>query len=322
MSASRSAFESLDPNTFLQVIEEASGKKLTSICRPYTSYINRVFELQTLEGESLVAKFYRPGRWSEAAIQEEHDFLLELREAEIPVIAPFPLRNGQTLGSVGKIFFALFPKMGGRTRDELTDEEWISVGRLVGRTHSVGAVHPAASRVIWTPNQVAHSQIDFLLRGDFIPDQLRKTFETAALGFAQEAAPLFEKTTLLRIHGDLHYANLICRGDDTFFLIDFDDMAMGPAVQDVWMLLPGTRDETLREVELFIEGYETFRHFPRAELGLVEALRGMRFIHYSAWCAHQVADGSFGDERGDWGSERYWRELVTDLEKQTELLGQ
>ncbi len=320
MPSPKTLFDSLDPNTFLQIVEDASGKKLTGICRPYTSYINRVFELQTEAGESLVAKFYRPGRWSENAIGEEHAFLLELNAAEIPVIAPLTLPSGKTFASTGEIFFAIFPKMGGRTRDELTENEWLEVGRLVGRTHQVGARSPAPSRVIWTPEGVSKSHIEFILRGGFVPMGLAASFEKIAARFVREAQPLFENTLLIRIHGDLHYANLIYRPDEYFFLIDFDDMAMGPAVQDLWMLLPGYREESEPSIQLFIEGYETFRDFPRSELALIEALRGMRFLHYCAWCAHQVADGSFGEDHPHWGTESYWREFISDLEKQVERM--
>ncbi|MBL8993666.1 MAG: serine/threonine protein kinase [Spirochaetia bacterium] len=334
MAAATTLFESLDPNTFLEIVEEASGKKLTGICRPYTSYINRVFELQTEDGESLVAKFYRPGRWSESAIQEEHDFLLELNEAEIPVIAPLSLQNGKTIGSTGKILFALFPKKGGRTRDELTDGEWLEVGRLLGRTHQIGAGRAASSRVMWTPAEITKSQIDFILKGGFVPEGLVGSFEKSARRFVEKSSPLFENAALIRIHGDLHYANLICRPGvqgraargasdqpgEYFFLIDFDDMAMGPAVQDLWMLLPGHREDSAREIQLFIEGYETFRDFPHAELRLIEALRGMRYLHYCSWLARQAADGGFSEDHAEWGTESYWREFIPDLERQIERI--
>ena len=312
----KSDFYLLEPGTILHLAEEALGQEMTALCRPYTSYINRVYELQTKDGESVVAKFYRPGRWTKQALQEEHDFLLELKEQEIPIIAPLNLREGSTLGVEGEMYFALFPKKGGRNCDELTEDDWLDIGRLLGRIHQVGAARSAEFRVTWSPSKVTQEQVESILKSGFIPTSLRTNYEKVTKEFIQLAEPLFEDISFHRIHGDFHFANLIFRPGESFYMIDFDDMAMGPSVQDLWMLLPGYRNETQKEINLFAEGYETFRQFPYSELKLIEILRGMRYIHFCSWCAHQSQDCSFMQNNPNWGSESYWYQEINDLEKQ------
>ena len=315
-----SDFHSLNPNTILQMVEEALGKKMTGLCRPYASYINRVYELETESAESVVAKFYRPGRWQRQALEEEHEFLLELEEAEIPIIAPLKLQDGSTLGKDGEIHFALFPKKGGRTCDELQENDWLEIGRLVGRVHQIGASHPAEHRVTWSPRAVTQKQVKTILDGGFVPRSHEAEYSKITQDFIELAAPDFEDLSLLRIHGDFHFANLIFRPGESFFMIDFDDMAMGPAVQDLWLLLPGYRDEVQREINLFAEGYETFRSFPDSELRVIEILRGMRYIHFCAWCAHQIKDERFLQSNPNWGTASYWTDEIRDLQKQIQRI--
>ncbi len=311
-----SDFYSLDPATILRVAEDASGQRMSAVCRPYTSYINRVYELQTAAGESIVAKFYRPGRWTREALQEEHDFLRELSEAEIPIIAPRVLRDGSTLGLEEKMHFALFPKKGGRTCDEILDDDWIEVGRMVGRVHQIGATRAAISRVTWSPGIVTEEHVNYILEGNFLTDSLDEEYQEVARQFIELAKPLFEEVPLQRIHGDFHLANLIYRPGEFFFMIDFDDMAMGPAIQDLWMLLPGSSSEVRREINLFAEGYETFLEFPDSQLKLIEVLRGMRYIHFCAWCARQIGDGGFLHANPEWGTLNYWRQEIQDVRTQ------
>ncbi len=309
-------FYSLDPDTILRTVEAACGKSMSAVCRPYASYINRVYELQTNSGESIVAKFYRPGRWTREALQDEHDLLQELSEGELPIIAPQPLSDGSTLGGEDEMYFALFPKMGGRTCDELSDDNWLEIGRLVGRVHQIGASRSANSRVSWSPDTVTKEHVKYILQGKFVPDSLKEDYERVAWEFIELAEPMFEDVSLQRIHGDFHFANLIYRPGESFFMIDFDDMAMGPAIQDLWMLLPGRGSEVRREINLFAEGYETFRSFPYSQIKLIEVLRGMRYIHFCVWCAHQVQDSSFLESNPNWGTQEYWRQEIQDLQTQ------
>ncbi|OQX18600.1 MAG: stress response serine/threonine protein kinase YihE [Desulfobulbaceae bacterium A2] len=311
-----SPFLALGPETMLNLVERSLDTRLTNLCRPLASYINRVCELQCADGRRLVVKFYRPGRWSHQALRDEHDFLLELAGQEIPVIAPLALRDGNTLGDFQGIFFAVFPWCGGRNIDEYSEEQWLEIGRLLGRIHAVGAVRPAPGRITMHPENSTRQQADFIVNGGFIPPEHVQRFRTLLDTLIGEIAPLFGTTELLRIHGDCHFANLIHRPGESLYLIDFDDMVRGPAVQDFWMLLPGTPEECALEIDLLLEGYETFRRFDRRELTLIEPLRAMRFIHYMAWCAWQQAEEGLSRVAPDFGTTDYWQRELDDLADQ------
>jgi Ser/Thr protein kinase RdoA (MazF antagonist) len=314
--ASRSLLHTLTPDLILTLAEQALGVRCTNLCRPLASYINRVYELENKDRAGIIVKFYRPGRWSPAALQDEHDFLLELAAREIPVIPPLRLQDGTTLASHEGMHFALFPKCGGRSFDEYTDDQWLELGRLLGRTHAVGATHPPRDRVILSPDRSTRDQVAYILGGGFIPQDLRRPYQELTGTLIAEISPLFAGTEMIRIHGDCHFANLIHRPGESFYLIDFDDMAIGPPVQDFWMLLPDYADQALPEIELFLEGYETFRSFDRRALTLIEPLRAMRFIHYSAWCARQVAEDGSSQVIPDFGTPHYWQREIKDLSDQ------
>ena len=303
-------FHSLTPERVLTPVEEALQIRCTNLCRPLNSYINRVFELEDEDGSGLVAKFYRPGRWSAAALQDEHDFVGDLHAAEIPVVAPLVHADGGTLGTFRGVHFAVFPKKSGRSFDEFNDEQWLQLGRLLGRTHLVGARRQPKDRITMAPEASTRQQ------GSFLPADLAKKFGDLAHGLIAEIAPLFEGVDNHRIHGDCHFSNLIYRPEESFYLIDFDDMAVGPAVQDFWMLLPGRLADSLVEVDLFLEGYEMFREFDRRTLRLIEPLRAMRFIHYISWCARQVAEDGQSRVAPDFGSRLYWQQEIDDLADQ------
>ncbi len=314
------AFHDLTPDRVVGLAEQALAIRCTNLYRPLNSYINRVCELETEDGAGLIAKFYRPGRWSRAALQDEHDFLLELAAREIPVVAPLPLRNSGTLGVAGDMYFALFPKKGGRSFDEYNEDQWLELGRLLGRTHAVGAGRRPGARISMAPDASTRDQVDYILGHDCIPGDLVGRFIELTAALINEIGPLFVDTEKIRIHGDCHFANLIYRPDESFYLIDFDDMALGPPVQDLWMLLPGHLEDSLMEIDLFLEGYETFRDFDRRSLRLVEPLRAMRYIHYIAWCAHQVVEDGVSRVMPDFGSRHYWERELLDISDQLERI--
>jgi Ser/Thr protein kinase RdoA (MazF antagonist) len=186
----------------------------------------------------------------------------------------------------------------------------------------VGAAAEAPHRNILHPGRTTRDQVHFLTSGDFMAPHLRERFRGVCEELITLVTPLFEGTETIRIHGDCHFANLIHRPDESFFLIDFDDMVTGPPVQDVWMLFPSYRRESGVEIELFLEGYETFRPFARTSLRLIEPLRAMRYIHYAAWCAQQSRDPGFTDKNPEWGAEMYWQEEINDLVEQLERIRQ
>ncbi len=313
-------FHFLTPDVILRLAEEELQSPVTNLCRPYRSYINRVYELQQKSGPGLVMKFYRPFRWSREALQDEHDLLNELANAEIPIIAPFPLKNGQTLGCYEDTYYAIFPKKGGRNCDEFSDEQWLELGRLMGRVHAIGAQKMPHDRITLTPDKATRGHIDFIVKGNFIHADLKQRFIDVTETLIEMITPLFKGKTLSRIHGDCYFANIIYRPGESFYLIDFDDMAVGPPIHDVWMLLPGYVRNSRRELALFIEGYETFRSFDPRDLELVEPLRAMRYIHFMAWCAHQVADGGFSALAPEWGTKAYWQTEINDLWEQINLI--
>lgn len=315
-------FQGLAPERILEVVESALGIRCSNLCRSYNSYINRVFEIADTSGNGMVVKFYRPGRWSAQALQDEHDFLLELAEEEIPVLAPLPLQDGTTLGQLGNMHFAIFAKKGGRLIDEFTDELWLALGRLLGRMHMVGARHLPKDRIRMHPAHSTASQVEFIRGSGLVPEDLLPSYLRLSETLIRTVQPLFDRAEMIRIHGDCHSGNLIHRPGESLYVLDFDDMVVGPPVQDIWMLLPGPPEESAVELDLFMEGYETFRSFDATSLKLIEPLRAMRFIHYTAWCAHQVMEDGKTAVMVDFGSRAYWQQEIDDLQDQLHRIEQ
>ncbi len=315
-----SPFSPLHPEAILTCIEQATGRRLRNICRPHSSYINRVYEVQDQEGEFLIAKFFRPGRWSEQALLDELQFVNECAGIEIPVIPPLVHADGSLLGTFESIRFALYPRCGGRSVDEYNDEQWLELGRLLARVHNVGSARNAEGRNRLHPEETTRPQVSFILEHELIPRTLISSFQRVAGEIIDEITPAFEGLEEIRIHGDCHGGNLIYRPDESFFIIDFDDMLVGPPVQDLWMLLPGLPADCRGELALLLEGYEIFRPFDRRALGLIEALRAMRFIHYISWCGWQFVED--GETRIDesFGSHNYWQKEIADLEDQLHII--
>ena len=313
-------FHGLTPDMVITLAEKALGVRCTNLCRPLNSYINRVYELEREDRTGLVIKFYRPGRWSKNALLDEHTFLLELQAREIPVIAPLQMADGGTVGQYGQIMFACFPKCGGRSYDEYSEDQWLELGRLIGRVHAVGATHLPQDRITMAPGGSTRTQVDTLLAGNLIPADLRQEFKELTDALIKEITPLFDQTRMIRIHGDCHFSNLIYLPGKSFYIIDFDDMAVGPPVKDFWMLLPGLMQDSLLEIDLFLEGYETFMDYDRKSLRLIEPLRAMRYIHYIAWCAHQVSEDGVSRVAPNFGTREYWQQEMGDLADQLERI--
>jgi len=309
-------FSELTPDRVIALTEATLDRRCTNLCRPLTSYINRVYELELEDGGWVVAKFYRPGRWSRAALQDEQDFVRELAAQELPVVAPLAGARGAALQEHDGLFYALFPKRGGRPLDEPTAAQWLELGRLLARVHAIGATHPPRDRIELDPGISTARHRDYILRIEFPRPALRDRYAATVQSVIDLIMPLFADVEKLRIHGDCHRANILCRPGEPFHLIDFDDMALGPAVQDLWMLLPGHVRDSRRELNLILEGYETFRTSDTLDLRLIEPLRAMRFIHFTAWCARQKADGGFARLLPGWGDEAFWQQEIADLERQ------
>lgn len=308
-----------DINILLSAAENALGKKLTGMTAPLPSYINRVYEFRAVDATRIIAKFYRPCRWTAQAIADEHCFLRELQEAEIPVVAPIELQNGTTVGETNGIFFALFPKKAGRQLEINSWEDWLRIGMLTSRIHCVGARQQATSRVHIDPALSTMQDLEFL-RTNVLPPRYKEPYSNVVNKIISISKPAFSGIEQIRIHGDLHNGNILDRMNEGLFIIDFDDMAMGPPVQDLWLLLPDRLDNARSELELFLEGYEHFREFDRSSLKCVEPLRAMRMIYFLAWCSRQIDDFQFKKNFPDWGSDSFWQKEINDLEDQLEFI--
>ncbi len=316
-------FASLGPDEIISAAEEVTSSYFTSYCLALNSYINRVYELEQEDGTRFIAKFYRPGRWSKKAILEEHAFVGELAAQELSVVPPLSFQNNQTLFSHNSIYYALFQKRSGRFLDEYSLDQWQELGRFIGRMHAVAATRKTSDRPILMPDQMTRNQIKFLLSGTFFPEELITRFEGVCMELLELITPFFNDINIIRLHGDCHFGNILHRSHESFLLIDFDDMVMGPAVQDFWMVLPGYRKDSFQEIEYFLEGYEVFNPFNRRELALIEPLRAMRYIHFMAWCAYQSHDRQAASSIiPDWGTENYWQRELRDLETQIERIKQ
>lgn len=309
------SFHNLTPDTILTTVEQATGHRFTGLVSPLPSYINRVYELCSSEGRRFIVKFYRPGRWSREALVDEHRFLADCVEAELPVVAPLPLVDGATVGRYEDIYFALFDKRAGRQLEITAESDWQRLGSLLGRLHSVGARGGAPNRITLGPRRSAAADVEHLCT-QVIPEPLRERYRSTATRIIDLSAPLFEDLETIRLHGDCHRGNILDRMDEGLLLIDFDDMVMGPPVQDMWLLLPDRVEHARAELDLLLRGYEQFRTFDRSSLRCIEPLRAMRMIYFAAWCSHQADDFAFRKNFPDWGSESYWSREINDLREQ------
>ncbi len=308
------SFYNLSPDAVINALEK-EGFDLTGHCMPLNSYENRVYDLRCEDGSHIVAKFYRPGRWTQEQILEEHAFLYELEENEIPVCAPLRFADGGSLHIDGGIFYAAWPRTGGRAADELTDSDLEILGRMLARIHNNGAIKSAPARMKLSARAFALDPLDFLLHGNYIPDNLRTRYSEAVYQIAEMYESASAGVPAHRIHGDCHLGNLLS-GSRGWFFLDFDDFLTGPAVQDVWMLVPARDREGLRQRGVFLEAYRQFRDFDSAWLNLIEPLRAMRYIRHSAWLAARWIDPAFPRAFPYFGTNEYWHRETTDLEEQ------
>jgi Ser/Thr protein kinase RdoA (MazF antagonist) len=317
-SAGSNFFWELTPDRVLSAVE-AGGFTPTGHCSPLTCLENRVYDVRLEDDSHVVAKFYRPGRWTREAILDEHRFLSDLVAAEVPVCAPVRFADGATLHQVEDIHFAIWPRTGGRSPDELSDEPLEILGRLLARVHNVGAASDAPHRPRLDAATSALAPLQFLEETDFIPSGCRRRYREVVETLAEIYEERSRGVPVHRIHGDCHRGNLLC-GDAGWFFLDFDDFVVGPAVHDIWMLVPGRDAEGQRQRRVMIEAYRQFRDFDDAWLSLVEPLRGFRFVFYAAWIARRWQDPAFPDAFPHFGTAEYWENETRDLEEHLVLL--
>jgi Ser/Thr protein kinase RdoA (MazF antagonist) len=307
-------YHRLTPDQVLGAVE-AKSRRCTGRFIILNSYENRVYQLELDDESWVVGKFYRPGRWSTETLLDEHRFIAELAAEEIPVAVPLELEPGSTLGEVEGIKYALFPRIGGRSPEELTDEQAARIGRLIARIHNVGARGDAPHRLRLTPTTYGTDNLEYLLANEAIPPEARENYVASVEQLLARIEPLFLDVPTHRIHGDCHMGNLIDTRDGYTFL-DFDDMVVGPACQDIWMLVPSFDEYGHRQREVLLEAYVEFRDFDPAWLRLVEPLRALRFIHYSTWIARRWEDPIFKRTFGYFGTLQYWQREIQDLREQ------
>jgi Ser/Thr protein kinase RdoA (MazF antagonist) len=312
-------YERLSPDLVIDSVESC-GFECTGSVLALGSYENRVYQIGTEEG-FVVAKFYRPGRWSTDAILEEHDFALELAEQDIPVVPPLVI-DGDSLHEREGYRFALYERRGGRwpelgTRD---DREWL--GRFLGRIHAVGAAGRFEERPTLSYEEWGARSVDEVLEGDWLPSHLVGSYEGVTEQLIDAIEQCFDEVggyRTLRIHGDCHRNNVLWTDDGPHF-VDLDDCMNGPAVQDLWLFLAGSRDEMAGQLGDMLEGYSKFAQFDYRELRLIEALRALRLMHYTAWIARRWHDPAFPRAFPWFGEPRYWEEHVQALLEQRAAL--
>jgi len=321
-------FDALDPNLATEAVAEAWGLALDGTFETFPSYVNRVFGFRDDEGLHWVAKFYRPGRWSAPSIAEEHGFLAELAAEDAPVVAPVPGLDGSTLqlleieddsGAVLEVPFALWPKKSGRGFDAESDSDWFRLGALAGRVHAVGARRAAPSRRKLAPG-LLRADAEALLDSGLVHPEFRGDFSEALELAEPRVDAALADLPVQRIHGDFHRGNILDRGPEGLLLVDFDDMATGPAVQDLWLLLPDHASGSRRELAQVLEGYAEFRELPAGSVAAIESLRFLRMVSYLAWQARQRADSAFPRHFPDWGGRAFWIRECADLLEQARLV--
>ncbi len=318
-------YSGLTPDIVLNALDSV-GLRCDGSLLALNSYENRVYQVGIADAPPVVAKFYRPQRWSDAAILEEHAFTRELHEREIPVVAPQGLDGGQTLHSAEGFRFAVFPKRGGRAPelDKPDTLQWM--GRFLGRIHAVGAITPFRERPVLDIASFGEASYAYLLEHRFLPEDLLPAWQSVVDQALDGVRRCYERAgtvSSIRLHGDCHAGNVLWTDSGEMrgpHFVDFDDCRMGPAMQDLWMLLSGERAEMTRQLGDVLDGYEDFFDFDRRELHLVEALRTLRLLHYSAWLARRWDDPAFPAAFPWFNTQRYWQDRILELREQVALM--
>jgi len=313
-------FAGLDPDRIIAAIESL-GLACDGRVLALNSYENRVFRIGQEDGPPLVAKFYRPGRWTDAAIEEEHRFAEELRAADLSVVAPMRIA-GHSLHRHRELRFAVFPLQGGHAPEPGDRDTLRQIGRALGRLHNVGAAGVFRHRGRLDIDHFGSDPLHYLLEAGWLPPTLEANFEALGHWLLDEIDHAWERAgevAELRLHGDCHPGNLLWRDDQVHF-VDLDDALTGPAMQDLWMLVSGDGAARRRQWTWLLEGYEAFRPLDRRELHLIEALRALRLLHYHAWIARRWQDPAFPAAFPWFDSPRHWEGVIAQLQEQLSAL--
>jgi Ser/Thr protein kinase RdoA (MazF antagonist) len=320
MTESPHPFQTLTPGFIMDAVE-SQGFRCDCRTLALNSYENRVYQVGIDEGQPLIAKFYRPGRWSDAQIIEEHCFCFELAEHELPVVAPMVDTTGESLFHHHGFRFALYPRQGGHAPEFDNLDNLLVLGRMLGRIHRVGSVRPFEQRPTLDSVSFGHASVA-LIAERFIPDEYRPSYIAVTSQLLEAIDACFSGAgpdRYLRTHGDCHSGNILWRDNAPHF-VDFDDARMAPAVQDLWMMLSGERPRQTAQLDALLEGYSEFYDFQPRELRLIEPLRALRMLHYSAWLASRWDDPVFPRTFPWFNTVRYWGEHILQLREQLAAL--
>ena len=315
------AYQDLTPDKIIDAVE-SQGHYCSASILPLNSYENRVYQVGIEESVPIIAKFYRPQRWSNEAILEEHHFSFELAEQEIPIVPPMQDDRGNSLHHFSNFRFALYRRQGGRwpDLDDLDKLEWM--GRLIGRIHAVGTQSRFKHRPKLDIESFGYHSVNFLKAQSFIPTELLAAYEAITELVLAKIETIYKnlgELNSIRLHGDCHPGNILWTDDGPHF-VDLDDCRSGPAIQDLWMLLSGDRGQMNSQIGAILDGYQDFCEFDTRELALIEALRSLRMIHYSGWLAKRWSDPAFKINFPWFNSQRYWEEQILGLKEQAALL--
>ncbi len=313
-------YANLSPDRVLAAIDEI-GLPTDARIMALNSYENRVYQVGLDDGTFVVAKFYRPARWPDAAILEEHEFTELLAARDLPVVAPMRI-DDKTLHAVGGHRVAVYPRLGGHAPDLERLDDLEVMGRFMARMHSFGELEAFSHRPTLSIEDFGDASVEFLLSGDFVPEELVPAWESTAWDLLDAVEDVFDagpEPTLIRLHGDCHPGNVLWRDDAPHF-VDFDDARMGAAIQDLWMLLSGSRADRTAQLDAILEGYRQFRHFDLAELRLIEAYRALRILHHDAWIARRWHDPAFPHSFPYFAEPRYWSTQTLSLREQLAAL--
>jgi Ser/Thr protein kinase RdoA (MazF antagonist) len=321
LTASDHPYSSLTPDAVLDAVEEL-GFETDARIFALNSYENRVYQVGVSDSRFLIVKFYRPGRWSREQIQEEHAFLRELAGLDIPVVPPMEFEGKGSLLQFREFFVAVFPQFIGRPPELDSLDNLLIMGRYIGRIHAAGEQDSFQARETISVERFCVNSREFLLANDFLPGDLVPAYETLSAELVSKVQQRFAEVKnlqILRIHGDCHPGNVLWR-DDVPTFVDFDDSVTGPAIQDLWMMLSGDRNQRQAQLLELVEGYNEFHEFKVRELALVESLRTMRLMHYAAWLARRWSDPAFPLSFPWFNTQRYWSEHILELREQMAAL--
>lgn len=314
-------YETLTPEMVIDAVESTGCLSDLRIF-PLNSYENRVYQVGIEESEPIIAKFYRPHRWSDQQIQEEHDFSKALFDNEIPVVPAMEDEQGNTLLNFKGFRFSLYRRQGGRAPELDNMDSLLMLGRLVARIHAVGAQQDFVTRPALDIKSFGDDSYQFI-NEHFIPAELRQAYSTLCEDLLTAIRELYAQQPIknIRVHGDCHSGNILWRGDTPHF-VDLDDSRMAPAMQDVWMFLSGDRTMQTAQLSEIVDGYNEFYDFDTSQLRLVEALRSLRIMHYAAWLARRWEDPAFPHNFPWFNSVRYWSDHILELREQWALLNE